>query len=453
MPDPDDIHVFVDEAIGELPDKLRAPVVAHFLEGRTHQEIAEELGVPRSTITSRVARGIDEIRKHLRRKGVAVSVSALASLLTAESAQAAPAALVAALGKMALSCGASTAAGTAALTGGVLAMKASTWSIIAAGLFIAAAILVPIARYGIPRPNPDPGRTVGFELIALADADEVAVAAQREPIAATEVTAATEEGLRVAGLVVDSQGRPVEGARVKLYLGDDRTPKREVVTGENGAFAFGGMKPGTRFCCVAKKEGMVAVPGSGSWTELGNADIEEHRLPMYYAARIEGQVADSRGRMVPPGSVCARCLPAGCIVLMMETTDMDRSGAFVLDGLLPGQHSLAVLLDECEPNSRLDLQDLLIELQEGEQRAGIRLVIDVNAPFLAGRVLDEQGEPVASACVEVFLGRSYAFDERGQAGNPSGWGCARNLHRRTGILSPVAPTGGSLQDDYLEGRL
>ncbi len=100
--DPDDVQPHLDEAIAALPEKLRVPLVAHFLEGKTHQELADMLGLPRTTVTSRVAKGIDEVRRRLKRRGIVIGVSGLVSLLTVESAQAAPPALVAALGKMAL---------------------------------------------------------------------------------------------------------------------------------------------------------------------------------------------------------------------------------------------------------------------------------------------------------------------------------------------------------------
>ena len=61
----DDIQTYVDEAIAELPERLRWPVVAHYLEGQTYHTIAGSLGVPRSTVASRVQKGLDVVRKSL----------------------------------------------------------------------------------------------------------------------------------------------------------------------------------------------------------------------------------------------------------------------------------------------------------------------------------------------------------------------------------------------------
>lgn len=404
-PDPDDIHMFVDDAIAQLPEKLRVPVVAHFLEGHTHQEIADELDTSRSTVTSRIVRGIDEIRKHLRRKGIPVSASALASLLTAESAHAAPPALVAALGKMALSGGGTTVTGATALTGGILLMKASTISIIAAVLVLAAAITVPLVRHATKRPVPDPGRTVSVMQIASApadEADEAVAAARPEPAPVAEVS---EEGLRVSGFVVDSQGGPLRDASVTLSIVGEPTPKMETVTGEDGAFAFGGLDSGTRFFCRAKKDGMLGMPGSTRRLELADADIEDYLVTLHYAAKVEGKVVDTRGRVVSGTSVVARWFFPDSDSLHGETGETDHAGDFLIENLLPGKHALAVNPDVNGMWLRSDLDDLRIELKEGEHRVGVRLVYDANEPFLAGRVTDETGEPVAGVRVQALLGQ------------------------------------------------
>ena len=99
----DDLMEWVDEAIASLPDDLRQAVVAHFLEGQTHREIASALGVSRRTITRRVNLGIEEVRACLKRHGVIAPLAILCTALAAASAKAAPTRLTASLGKLALS--------------------------------------------------------------------------------------------------------------------------------------------------------------------------------------------------------------------------------------------------------------------------------------------------------------------------------------------------------------
>ena len=79
----DEIHVHIDEAIAELPEKLRDPIVAHFLQGRAQNEIAASLGVARQTVASRMEKGIDLLRKSLHRRGVSITATGLAAAMTA----------------------------------------------------------------------------------------------------------------------------------------------------------------------------------------------------------------------------------------------------------------------------------------------------------------------------------------------------------------------------------
>ncbi len=101
----DEIRDFVDEAIAELPDKLRAPIVAYFLDGQTQEAVALSLGIPRSTVTHRVDKGVECLRKTLKAKGVAVAVAGtvLAGTIKANASVEVPPTLVAGLGKLALS--------------------------------------------------------------------------------------------------------------------------------------------------------------------------------------------------------------------------------------------------------------------------------------------------------------------------------------------------------------
>ena len=77
----DDLQPHIDAAINALPERLRTPVVLHYLEGKTHLECANLLCLPRTTITSRIGTGVNEIRKNLKRHGVVVSAALLMNCL------------------------------------------------------------------------------------------------------------------------------------------------------------------------------------------------------------------------------------------------------------------------------------------------------------------------------------------------------------------------------------
>jgi RNA polymerase sigma factor (sigma-70 family) len=124
----EEIYGYVDEAIEHLPEELRIPVVAHFLENQSHAAIAQALGVSPRTVGYRIEKAIELIRNALKKRGVQVATTALATMMAANLAEAAPitASLTAAMGKLAL---AGTAGGTApgaasqlAVYGGIVVM-------------------------------------------------------------------------------------------------------------------------------------------------------------------------------------------------------------------------------------------------------------------------------------------------------------------------------------------
>ena len=99
-----DISPHVDEALAELPAESRELLVSHFLRGKSQSTIAIETRTSPATISRRMRDAVAALRAELRRRGVNVAPAALVFLcrLNAPLEAAAPAALVAELGKMAL---------------------------------------------------------------------------------------------------------------------------------------------------------------------------------------------------------------------------------------------------------------------------------------------------------------------------------------------------------------
>lgn len=82
-----DISLF-DAELARLPEKYRAPIVLHHLEGKSQREVAAELQLTEGAVDGLLKRGRNELRLRLARQGVVFGVT-LAAVQSAQNAVAA----------------------------------------------------------------------------------------------------------------------------------------------------------------------------------------------------------------------------------------------------------------------------------------------------------------------------------------------------------------------------
>ena len=192
-----EIAPHVDQALAELPEDLRMPLILHYLVARSQRDIAGELGVNQSTVSRRIDKGLDELRKRLKKAGIVPSVTVLGTLLSENAIAAAPPTLMAALGKMAMAGTRGSATGTAGPTSAVLITEGSTATGVilgtvgakVAGVLLGGAIAVVVAAAWLfshsPSGSPQEGSggpvTEPDDLVLLPSGEEVGGTISRDP--------------------------------------------------------------------------------------------------------------------------------------------------------------------------------------------------------------------------------------------------------------------------------
>jgi RNA polymerase sigma factor (sigma-70 family) len=115
----------LNDVIDSLREKERDAIVLRYLQGKDYRQVAATLGGSEEAAQMRVSRALEKMRKQFAKHGIATSAAALAGVMAAQGAQAAPSGVATTVSAAAIH-GATLSASTLTVVEGTLKLMAWT---------------------------------------------------------------------------------------------------------------------------------------------------------------------------------------------------------------------------------------------------------------------------------------------------------------------------------------
>jgi RNA polymerase sigma factor (sigma-70 family) len=305
-----DLHRVLHEELRRLPEKYRLPLVLCYLEGRSHEEAACQLGWSKGTLRGRLDRGREQLRRRLAARGV--TLSALLGTTTIIP-RATAKALVDSVVRAAVLCAVDAAtvgvlsARASALAEGVIRtmfldkIKVVTAILLAVGLAAGVGALARPTPTARERPVGNPQSEVRSQ--------------PPQPVAAKSA-ADDKESIAYSGRILGPDGRPVAGAKLQMTvargypLSPSPSPEYATAGPDDGRFEFRVPKATagdqvTVVTATLANHGArwVEIPAGGKRDDL-TLQLVDDDVP------ITGQIVDLEGKPVAGATLRVRQIKA-----------------------------------------------------------------------------------------------------------------------------------------------
>ena len=412
------IAPILDEAVAGLRETDRNAILLRFFHGKTFHETALALGMSEDATKKRVTRSLEKLRTFFAARGFTLSATALAGLLASHSAKAAPTSVA-------------SGAKAAALSGGAIsglalgALRATQWTVIKTlALTLAVTCMLTFVGWKLL-----PGATAPSANIQLAktssplSAKMAASKTNRDSSRVETSTTAIATNMIRFQVVDAATGEGIARAQIAVrtwpgnFAGNIEI-QRGLSTDQNGFCLIDKSKAGGRIDVDVVAEGWVQKFFTW-WPERFGPYPSEYTLALERAAKIGGTVMDEGGRPIA-GAAVSLYFPGRGESTTREPqkerlgsaceTPVARTG---IDGywscsLVPSNdvsYSISIehpefqensfpVFDEHSTNPNTKDTVKLDDLVAGTARFTLKV-----QNFFVGRVINEQGEPIANARV------------------------------------------------------
>lgn len=425
------------EALGSLPEPVRATVLLRYQDGLTSAEIARRAGVPASTIRSRLERGLEELRAQLsvradgQRREWSLLLLPLARLSRRSTAVTAWAALAVVLGL--------------SLTAALVVTFGPRWT------------------RGAPTAPALTGSATEPPVVTAPVAGGAREALEVIPPAPGPGTGAEPEGaeFRVVARILDEEGRSIPGARLGLLAaGRDALPVELLWRPADAQGRATLSVPRLRLdsaqvlLVAGHAPGRARVLQELTRAQRESPEVELDALRLPPGGDVAGRVVDAQGRPLA-GALLSVSLPLGPSPLearrlwplveplagpYLAVAVSDARGSFELIGVPCGEFSLvAAAAPDGPPLCPARVEPLSI--RPGERASVGELVLagpDLEET-IAGRVTSADGTAVAGVWLRLGDG-SVSFPARALS-RADGTFALLVPRERTWVLSARDPAG------------
>ncbi len=426
----------LDLALAGLKNSLRIPLILRYLEGLSHEEAGEILGVSSEAVRKRVRRGLRALRTILKARNLVLPVAAIEGALKATPAEAVSANFLASVSSILKTASTAASAGSAAVTAttllkGGLIMSAKAKIVIGAGAAILLAgtisyIATRNANTGQGRSELEKGDGSRSER-PLRQRKQMGPGKLQGALEPEEEASERKEGLWGQVVDVDGQGIPDVTVEAGVFEGDGPTSLvrkvlvRSTTTNANARFCFEDKAVLSRAAQTLKKRselpqkqpgglhGLVVATKEGFFPARQQVDFgslsEPHRIVLKKAPQVRGIVVWKENRK-----------PIAAVNVVCEAEESDLYTVSKGEGWTDkeGRFTLSVMADEAakvwpELNYvRSKPKEPNVRLVPGEKTEELVFPIELlSETVIMGTVCNAEGEPLVGA--EVFLSTENAF--------------------------------------------